>query len=64
MAEDGKNSLKFTQSKGNNSSITDDTKQNNFECSHKVHFSKTFFRKNIKDFTNLHNEKNKSGSFM
>ena len=25
-------------------------------------FSKSFFRKNIGDFTNLHNEKNQSGS--
>ena len=29
----------------------------NFEYSHKVHFSKSFFRKNIGDFTDLHNEK-------
>ena len=31
---------------------------NNFEYSHKVHFSKSFFRKNISNFTDLHNEKN------
>ena len=33
--------------------------------SHKVHFSKSFFfRKNIGDFTDLHNEKNQTGSFV
>ena len=32
--------------------------RNNFEYSHKVHFSKVFFREIIGDFTDLHNEKN------
>ena len=35
---------------------------NTFEYSHKVHFSKKFFRKNIGNFTYLHNEKNQSES--
>ena len=40
------------------------TQPNNFEYSHKVHFSE-FFRKNIGDFTDLHNEQNQSaGSFV
>ena len=29
----------------------------NFEYSHKVHFSKSFFRKNISHFTDMHNKK-------
>ena len=29
----------------------------------KVHFSKSFFRKNIGDFTDLHNEKNQIWKF-
>ena len=33
------------------------TTTNQFEYSHKVHFSKSFSRKNIGDFTDLHNEK-------
>ena len=31
------------------------TQLNNFDkCSHKVHFSRRFFRKNISDFNDLH----------
>ena len=37
--------------------ISSITTSNQFEYSHKVHFSKSFFRKNIGDFTDLHNEK-------
>ena len=44
------------------SSITT-PKPNNLEYSHKVHFSKSFFRKNIGDFTDLHNEKNQIWKF-
>ena len=34
-----------------------------FEYSQKVHFSKGF-RENIGDFTDLHNKKNRSGSYV
>ena len=39
------------------------TTRNNLEYSHKVHFQRVF-RKNISDFTNLHNEKNQPGSLI
>ena len=37
---------------------TEENVRNDFKYSHKVHFSKGFFRENIGDFTDLHNEKN------